>query len=214
MTTYDFSDASHAEGYLAGSVIRIGNDPIYITRVRSARTAGYNLYYIPTTLYSERDDPQGVEQILFNDPTVNLSPVPLGMVNIEGDTIYLQRIPYRQWKIGLTPRNCYAYSYSNNDDNIMWRRYIRHMGFIHCVRNEYPTYEQVISDVVVNTDRYRPWVSAFSRNFAINRAGEVFYYILGDVPIGKVNQETNSIQLLDDRFYLQQLLEQDGARCV
>ena len=108
-----------------------------------------------------------------DDPRVNHVPPRLGYYNHNGVANYAKRVPYRQWKRGLSERNVYPKQVLQDD--------------IICkvVENDYPSFE--LSKRTVQEGLAKS--VAFSRNFAIKKEGIMFKNILVTGPDFKLKEE-------------------------
>lgn len=198
-----FFDEQHARTYLIGSIIRYKNKPIYIKDLQNTERGGDHLkkYKVIYTPVGEDDN-----SILFiPNARIDMTPVPLGMMNTNSHTWYVQRNPSRGWKVGLDSSNISYQIISGQALENMGKNKPNH-GFNSrylnkCIMGDYPTYKEALRKISEG-DRFS---TAFSRKFAVNRGGLVFKSI--DDTIGVC--ERKGPVLFDHFQYLQEVLEED-----
>ncbi len=195
-----FFDEQHARTYLVGSIIRLGSEPIIINDVQYTEIKDERLRLV----YYHLGDNQSAITFLPNKQ-IDMEPVPLGMMNGEENTWYIQRHPARGWKIGLCRDNI---SYHNINQNYQSTRrsiptnsafnsnYLRE-----CILGVYPSYIRALKII---TEGDRPSV-AFSRKFAINGGGLMFKAIPETVGVC----ERKGPVLFKHFEFLKEVLEED-----
>ena len=102
---------AYAKQRLEGTLVRVGEEPFYITRVTTTENVDIE------DDDDDEEDHQGdivCEGVLIKDnsksivkvDSLNLCPVPLGYVNLNEDVIYFVRKPMRNdWRQGLRENN-------------------------------------------------------------------------------------------------------------
>ena len=95
-------------------------------------------------------------------PLLDLTPVPLGMVNKPGGTYYVQRGPVRRYSQGLTTSNIITYPLGTTQG--IGRVYLdRDVDFVSCIKGRYPSLKDCLRDFA-GSERE---IQAFSRDLAI-----------------------------------------------
>ena len=100
-------DSLHdAQMRLDGCIIRVGPHPVRVISIEEGYDErndrdGYKVYF--RYLKSNRED-----YTMLIEENVDISPVPLGYVNLDTETVYTQRIPERRWKQGLCAEGFHA----------------------------------------------------------------------------------------------------------
>ncbi len=185
----DFYDLHHARSRLVHSIIVIGKEPVFIEDVEDENRKGqWKLYYTPL--------PGGDRRIIyFPHKTINLTPVPLGFVNVPKHKICCRayRLPQRGWKIGL------------DQSNIIFRsvikgghipKLLRSNALKNTIKNIYPSYIEA-RELVTEPEQSQ----AFSRNFAIH-GSKLIHRFNDTVGEAKEKPELNS-----DHQFLKEALE-------
>lgn len=211
MKGYKFGSWEDAQQYLSGSIIRVNNHPVYVIQIGNSDDGGLELHYY--TLDTMRSDNRHLDRVPLYHDTVDLSPVPLGFMNVKtrarrGSVISVSRMPRRMWKIGLTHRNA-SLLYMNWEDDIAFldtQRLVYSRWLCDTIINNFPSLN------LAKDNLSRDWeMVAFSRNFAFSREG-MLYYKRFHHPVGTVDDKGARLQ--DDYQYLTQLIELDGLRCL
>ena len=195
MHTKAFYDLQHAKSYLQASIVRYLEKPIYITNIGISEQKKEFLltYHDLKDIYSGNNPKIGN----FPDDTLDPNPVPLGMVNIEGSTVfYVERMPIRQWKIGLTHSNtnshCIVEGYGARDH----QKIIYSSNMTDTILNRYPNFQKILG--MVNP------TGAFSRRFAISDK-KLLYRTRGRV--GSIVNDKPKLK--DKYFFLKEVLMED-----
>lgn len=199
----EFYDENHARTYLIGGIIRFKNKPIYIRDLQEADRQGKKYKII----YSHVGDTNNLI-LFFPHDELNMKPVPLGMMDTQNTTWYVQRHPSRGWKIGLNSDNI-SYQRISGQKRDRPRNEHPNLQFnctplANCISGTYLTYKQALK-TIIEGDRAS---AAFSRKFAINRGGLIFKSIDDTVGIC----ERKGPILFDHFQYLQEVLEEDMER--
>lgn len=206
MRTRTFFDNDHAFRYLTQSIIRVKDNPVYVTHTQQADD-GYVLSYDRLPLPpSSRAGKSGTRYTIHSRDEVDMNPLPLGMLavhqndKVEAST-YLSRLPQRAWKIGLTEYNIQVSKISDKEyTRLSLRDLIYLPAFLKTVRGDYPSMKETIR---LSNERKLP--IAFSRRFAIEE--DKLLYKTFIVPVGEIQ---NNKPVLSDNFkYLAQVLEED-----
>ena len=195
MYTKEFFDLQHAKSYLQGSIIRYRGNPVYVQHIASGANRGSYLI----TYHELNDVRDGINPKLgnFPDDAFNLNPVPLGMLNVgSGSVAYVERMPVRQWKIGLTSGNSTSHDVFTGDRMVDHRRDIYSVHMRDTILGKYPKLRTLLLQ--------RTPQAAFSRRFAI-RKKKIFYRTRGVVGYIRNGQPE-----LDDKFFfLKEVLMED-----
>jgi hypothetical protein len=202
----EFYDLKHAYDYMAGTIVRVGGEPVYVQEVRDPNeNSKFQM------IYRHLDRNGSFDKIGLMDDAVDLNPVPLGMLSIDQTSLeygarvswMLQRTPSRRWKVGLCSQNMqpfYPYpDYNNWDFN---QGYIMNSPeLVRTVRGEYPSF----GEAAKLAQSYPQRCIAFSRRFCVFDSS-LLYKTLGS-PIGDIIK--GQAVLRDDYLYLSQVLNED-----
>jgi len=180
-----FYDLNHADMYLRHTVIRVESIPAYITAIGGSKKAGFSIEYV------ELGDIHNKLITALGLKTVDLSPLPLGMMNYfpgKGNlrTVIISRIPVRRWKVGLDTRNMLISSIAGDRHSIFLEpgQVILSADLKNTIMGKFPTYKEAINSLE-SSSAYSS--VAFNRHFAIKTRGkgknELIYYKF-DTPIG------------------------------
>lgn len=209
MRTKCFFDYVHAHRYLSGSVILYDGQPVYVMECFGE---GDELGAVIRKV--GRNWRQDSGRIMFNDPLVDMTPIPLGMCNYtisrgeEGDhnatqALVLKRAPVRAWKVGLTKSNLRVRSAEGNPSIAAKESLITSQSLTNMVNSKYPP----LKEAMLKTDDESTLSFAFSRNFALAKEGEVFHTMTsGTVGVWRSDDGIT----LDNRFkFLQEQLNKE-----
>lgn len=198
MNSSKFYDLDQAVSYLSQGIINIAKYPAKIFGV-TGTISKIRLEYGHISSAS-------IREINLDDEDVDLTPIPLGFLanKLERNVVspYLQRVPARSWKIGLTPEHLLVVNpagkkYSGNISQILSSN-----EFKNTVIGEYPRYREIIA--YFKEQPKNKSVIAFSRTFALSEKN--ILYKCFDVPVGTVK---NNIPCLEKEFsYLQEALNE------
>lgn len=205
MRNRKFANHDHAYSYLCGSIIRIGEVPVYIHDM-----CDWSLYHKPLNEYDSYNVKCSITKL--DDPAVDMNPVPLGFLSPKTTTdvpsFYVKRNPFRQWKQGLTTQNCtISNPFKHEIDapaNLVPKYYLFSTAMVRAILNHYlpPEDAQKLSKV-----DNRP--AAFSRRFAVFK-DYLLYKDLGE-PVGTVAR--GKPELHEDFTYLTSALNEDLNAC-
>lgn len=192
-------NTEHADAYLSSSVIRLGEDPIYVHRVY-----GDQISYWPLGKVGGRNKVNVVN--LYHDE-VNLNPVPLGMLATSESskaTCFLSRSPRRAWKQGLASSSLILEKI-NKDDKAKRIRFNKNdvlysLSLKNTIKNKY-----IEADAAAKLSKEEDIPVAFGRRFAIWN-GKIFYKDKG-VPVGTWLK--TGFQLNDEFLFLKEALLED-----
>ncbi len=200
-----FFDERHARTYLIGSIIRLKNEPIMVTDLQSVeerkRDKEFKLIYSDLgSLYNKI--------VFLPNVRIDMNPVPLGMMDTDEETFYVQRNPSRGWKIGLCSENISYHKIEGKKmGNIRTPRghdrglRLSTLSLYNCIMGKYPSYTKALKSIIEG-DRHS---IAFSRKFAIHRGGLVYKSI--DDTVGICERDK---PILFDHFqYLNEVLTED-----
>lgn len=195
-----FYDRDHAEMYIIDSVIRLGEEPVYITDVEYA---GDDIFLY----YQHLVDANKMGRVRTDNPDINMNPVDLGMCQYNNRALYTSRIPRRMWKIGLNKQNfSYQYVVPQNIRAPNMNTLLFSKGLVHCIKGEYPSFEEAQSRVL-DPDNNELNVG-FSRSFCLTIKA-IYYKWTGLVGYHKKQE----VRLLPEFKFLQEQLEEDMNRC-
>lgn len=162
-----FYDLEQMQSYLRRCVIRLDNEPIYITEVEKQRNragkVGNKIHYLSMTPDHKR------RVIDVESKRVNFAPVPLGLLNYSYNGFPLcfsvARIPSRMWKIGLSVQNMSITGVGGNRrPPCSTNDIIYHEALRKTIIGSYPSYHEAIELV----QKEGPYTTiAFSRHFGV-----------------------------------------------
>lgn len=200
-----FYDEQHAKTYLIGGIIRLNDKPIFIRDLQETADGARkgSRFRVTYSLVGEENN----SIVFLPNIKINMMPVPLGMMDTDEETWYVQRNPSRGWKIGLNTDNI-SYQLISGQKNIRVTGgfprpdILFNSNFLYdCIVGRHPSYKEALK-TVSQGDRFS---QAFSRQFAVNRGGLVFKSV--DDTVGVC--ERNKPILFDHFQYLQEVLEED-----
>ena len=205
MKTYaGFYDLHHMEQYLSRSLIRLGDEPIYVLSVYEGDDRAGNI--VPKIKFKWlRSGKVGI--VNLRSKRINLDPVPLGFINILRDARVIRavRMPARMWKIGLSPNNILLshvpYTVNNlfplpGRENLVFSKPIRET-----ILGHYPSYAEVLGRLrMLGHPEINPSI-AFNRKFCLSlfEGREALFYFSFDNPVGYVGP--GDILSLDPEFF-------------
>lgn len=197
MACKEFYDLNHIQSYLGSSIVRYNGKPIYIQQCTAGANAGqYLIRYC--SLDMARDDEQEVRICNYPDDVIDLTPVPLGMVNVPGGIVHVCRSPHRQWKIGLSSRNVsMKILHCKTDKALVAANRLPFSEHLEdTILGKYPTLDKILGMA-------RP-IGAFSRRFG------VIDKHLAYRTRHRVGKIIHGRPVLDDNFfYLREVLMED-----
>jgi len=164
-----FDNTADANMRLSDSVIRLQGSPIYIHEAVRGPDREIQLVYT---------DLEGVGgRVGVHNEHLNYEPVPLGYVNIDGMSAYLQRIPARKWKQGLSRDNLQIKGIL--PDFIDTRALLTTSYLAATIQGTYPTFAEALTRVREGRDQH----TAFHRKFSLHpdsETGLVWLHYAGD----------------------------------
>lgn len=197
-----FYDGEHADAYLAGSVIRLAGNPIYINHV--IRTTNGEDGFIASYWELGHVGGRNTKMVDLADPDIDLNPMPLGMLAIGGSytsSCYLSRQPRRMWKQGLNINNLIVELVGLTAGHFSKSGVIVDPALGKTVRGEYFK----LADAIAQTAK-TGLAAAFGRKFAVEK-NNIFYKAF-KIPVGEV--ANNKITLFDEFSILKEVLEEDA----
>lgn len=132
----------------------------------------------------------------------------LGYMNIEGNCVYLKRIPYRIFQIGINHRNTksflskYGRYFIDSYDVEYTAKGFHSKEFYNCMLGIYPSLEQCLK-IITDTPEFEGCV-AFDRQFAVDYRRRVIYK--NNEIVGGLNDNCE-IKWAKGKEYLKFLLE-------
>jgi hypothetical protein len=181
---YDFADREHAAGYLTGSIVKHGGMPTLIHAVdwgpRKAK------------LYAHHER-LNMEEGIRADPLdqFDFTPFRLGMINFKVDGViseacWVQRVPARRWKVGITREGLTTFPVRQADDNFLYAMFRNEKWWagsemFAMLQGNYPTLDKALNMI----GRRKRCSIAFSPNFAVTGERELFYRHNAE-PVGNV----------------------------
>lgn len=202
MKRKQFFDTVQADAYLSNSVIRLGEDPIFVHRVYDENKGPILHYWDLGSVGGHHN----MKKIPLSDQDLNMNPVKLGMLATGKEskaTIYCSRSPRRAWKIGLSSGSLNLDNVSNDlkrqvrfgKSNVLYSE-----SFANTIKGKYLDFKSAMK---LSKNEGIP--VSFSRNFAV-WGNELYYRYLGQ-PVG-VNEKT--FPILEEGFdWLVETLQRD-----
>lgn len=207
MKTREFYNSAHASSYLSNSIIRVADEPVVV--VDAVGTRGkYNIIYHRLV---DLGSGEGAKSIAYNDPDVDMSPVPLGFSWTDNPvisgynmnyTVHIHRNPVRAWKVGLYNRNAEVVKVLGQGSERLKSYWIPSKMLRDTIVGIYPTIDEALSLVEM-----KQGVVPFSRRFAVY--GNSLIYKTFMEPVGYVNERNSEPQLGERYQFLKEVLEED-----
>ena len=177
-------DYEYANTRLAETIVRLGENPVFIHAVGIGMRVVYSLLS-----QIDEAEPKAVDLA-----ELDLSPVKLGYINVRGGCDYLTRYPMRRdWRQGLRRGNFGAIG------GVLDPMRINYKDLDKCIRGEYPTFAKVLA---------AKSSAAWHREWAIKKLpGEapVLWY-KGQKEVGTIE---DGVPVLSGRFiYLREALQE------
>jgi len=196
----DFGSLEYARTRLTNSLVRLGDRPVWIRNVIATTAKGK----VAKLLYCDSHEGRNgkCRQTYLPSRNLNLTPVPLGMLNDEdivGVTCYVQRTPARAWKTGLSDSNSRLYAI---DKEVEVPGYVlTSKALPNTIAGIYPSLTKC-KELLKEDGVRESW--AWSREFALHRDGNLLYKTRGKV--GALGKDDTLV--LDDKWrWLQELLD-------
>jgi hypothetical protein len=202
MKRKEFFDIDQANAYLSNSVIRLGEDPIYVHNVYSGKSGVILSYWKLGAVGGSI----ALKETKLDNPDLDMSPVKLGMLATGKEskaTIYCSRMSRRAWKWGLSSGSLDLTNISNdrqkrvhfNKNSVLYSN-----SLLNTIKGDYLKYDAALK---ISNEENLP--IAFSRNFAV--WGEDLYYKYIGQPVGK-NKKT--FPSLEEGFeWVYEVLQED-----
>jgi hypothetical protein len=186
----DFFDLAQAQQRLQNSLIRVKKSLAYVICVYLGEKTKYSLEvkYLAS----------GKVVMIPLDDKVDLTPLPLGNINYQGDCYYLSRAPARKWKQGLTVENLTCRNYLEGYNNFP----VDKACIADCVNNSYPTAKIAVESVEKDYSK----AVAFSRNFSIIKNRIIVYNC--KIEVGSLAHNYRDFKLNDNAFFLKEMLQE------
>lgn len=151
-----YTNTEYARSRLTNTVVRAPNgQPIYINSVGGPNN---NIRVSALNLLTEEEE-------AFRLSDLDLTPAPLGYINVGGVAKYLSRAPMRRdWHQGLRYANIRVSDGSSSRD-------LNYRDVAKTIIGSFPTLERCIKKIQIYPRRSY----AFSRSFCLKGGGEVWY---------------------------------------
>lgn len=201
--TSKFATESDIRQKLDSSIILFDDRPMY-TRA-SGDTTKVSLYNLRT----------GKDQYVveYDDARFNYRSPVVGYVNVGAFAcVFINRIPYRMFKIGLTSNNLSYYSITGQPVKCPISNWPFQPFFADCLENIYPSADTILSKIGKTKDM--AWSQAFSRNLAFGYStahGLRIYH--KNTPIAYYNTKTSEFKAIrEDNILVDRILNKYGIK--
>lgn len=186
-------DLDHAKRYLKDTICKKGDCLYYIKDVEENYIEYKDtIEYIALTYKLPFNDKK--IKILIDD-TIEFNPSKLGYLNSLTKAIFCYRKPYRHWKLGLSLN-----SLSFDEERIFDIMYDENI--IKSMLNIYPKELDFSNKISI----------AVNNKIKVDYKGNVFHSRNRKTSIGKL--EDNTVILNKNYFYLSQMIEESGLKCI
>jgi len=189
-----FLSLGDAKMRLENVVVRHKGEPIYIHNVEQPRVS-----YI---LHIEYLRTQIAGRVNLKDKGVDLSPVPLGNMNHEGNCFFASRAPLRMWKQGLHRDSFICKSMERGFVGIP----INCKALVNTINNEYPSIEEGWKMI----EQGQMASVAFSRNFSLMEKRTLVFN--SKLIVGSLHKDLVSFHLENTYLYLKEHLQSSMIR--
>jgi hypothetical protein len=184
--SYD-NEYEYAHAKLSGSIVRYRGDPVTVLGVNQEEGAAIKNH---------------VTQLCTCVPLeeLDLTPVPLGYMNLGNGANYLTRIPHRSWKQGVRSGSISTFSkYACNFS-------VEGVELTNTILGRYPKLEKCFELLVCGEVRAR----AFTRLFSLGTPGKKgFSLFYKDLWVGRMDPlKSKSVDFNSEYEYLTELLEE------
>ena len=168
-----YDNAGDAHMRLSESIIRYKGVPVFVHNVREDMTVNFSLL---------SDGSPGTAPC--TDPDFDITPVPTGYVNYHNDSSYVQRVPCRRWKQGLSRDGVEASPAHGGSPPA--RDLVSTPEMAATIMDEYPPFLEALSQVRTGASR----AAAYHRFFCFvrNEMGLVWLWYKG-VKVGWMEQD-------------------------
>lgn len=131
-TRYDTAGDAHMR--LAGTLVRFNNQPVLIKKVVDLNCLAWDLR-------------PGSKNIMFhaNDKRLDISSIPLGFVNADGNGFYVVRNPARSQRQGVALENCPAFDLTSGRSTVLTNSTQVLLGVSDLLNGIFPTLEEAAS---------------------------------------------------------------------
>lgn len=201
MKGYVFHDITHAIRYLVGCIILINDRAAYIRNIIMDNGETIVFQYLNPASRKE-------EFIKLYHPNVDLSPVPLGWVNLTDNSIaYASRFPVRDWHVGLHPSN-FSLVYAQPSMNIAGANHVfMFPQLANCIEGKYPSFKDALE--IHHKNNGANYAVAFSRSFALSN-GKLVKGVINTV-VGGIKEDF--LVLSKNYSYMLDKLVESGIKC-
>lgn len=194
-----FYDLAQAKRYLDHSIIRIGDEPVWIEEV-TGRGGKFHLHY--SFLHEVGLEYHSIDSM---HSSVNMNPVPLGMVNTvfldRPQSYYCSRAPVRKQRIGLARDNLDVRNNIGQAVGDAQQRILPSPTLAYTIKGKFPTVEKAYNKI-----RKLGGSVAFSRRFCMDGNGNVWYMAY---PAAVGTCFGGPVLLRDEYIYLNEVLQED-----
>lgn len=165
---------------LVNGVVMARGEAVMLTEYDGTYLYGETLYGVP------------MKRIKLEE--VDITPVPTGNVFTGDSYTHTSRMPQRKYKQSLSNESLVCHDMPFPSERIFLDRLLQP------ITNQYRGFTDVLKLVVSGAARAMP----FHRDWGVYRDGRVYKLCYKDMEVGKIKR--NSIELLPEKFYLEQAL--------
>ena len=160
----DNVSAADLHTFFNGTVVLYNNRPTKVQRVTDAKV------FRLLDLESQKISTVPMAHRAITSPTRRL-----GMVNIDCCAVFIKRIPYRKWQIGINHNNTsiqrLPLEYRDESEAAIDKlRNMEHPSLADCMYDKYPDFSEAFNSAVEFNGTF-----AFDKQFAVCWDGSVFY---------------------------------------
>lgn len=169
---------------LGSSLVRkMDGSPVYVQGVESRNEV------VVHNCHSGRKERLSVEEL-------DLTPVPLGYVESDGEVMYVTRKPTRRYKQGLTTENMVVRDVMRNS---FTRLPVNDKGLCKAIMNNYPKVEEAFQEC-----RAGKRIVPFSREWAVANYKDDLCVMHKGIVVGYVGDD--NVMLSPDKYFLKESL--------
>lgn len=185
MRGYDTAEYAHTR--LVETIITYNKEPVFVNKV-------YDKDGVIFVRFAKL-----LEDVQLDVPLsdCDINPVQLGYINHKSDALYIMRTPMRRdWRQGLRMLNIVGTDGSSP-------RAVPYSVIAHTIMGRFPSFKSVLERLNSSEKIHR---LAYSRDFAVNKKGDITYK--GLIDIGTVSMSNGSISINDNCGWIVEALDE------